>query len=502
MDELTICRCEEISRTEIVDAIAAGADSVSWIKRMTRAGMGTCQGRTCGKMVARILQEEMGFSPDTVFPDSPRSPLRPVALGLIADTYDPEGPKYSSSVSEQACDPIFCDLSGQPKPEIKERNFDVIIIGGGSTGAATAYYLAKAGVQVAVVEKKQIASEGGGRNMGGIRQLGRHPYEMKMSLDSIRDYDTLDQELDTDIEYRKMGYLWLALDEEEWAQQQRIIVSQKEAGANLFLMQRQEVLNKFPAVSDLVVGGIYSPDDGQASPMKVTRGYAHAAEKLGAKLYTNTTVNSFIISGGKVIGLNTDRGEIYAPTVLVATGPWSIAFGRMVGMELPIRCVPNQFMVTEPLPALVSPLVLTSGGVCLQGVNGNMYVGNANPPEDVQGLDERTNFSEMGRTARNMLKVVPALRNAKVIRTWAGILDHTPDDIPIMGPAPDVEGLYFACGYSGHGFALAPQLGKILTEMLISGRTPQVLENFSFERFSHPEELNVAEHFTHQVVHG
>jgi len=502
LSETTVCRCEEVSRQEIVDAIAAGADSVSWIKRMTRAGMGTCQGRTCGRTVARIIQEELGLRPDAVFPDTPRAPLRPVALGLLADTYAPDGENYYRSCTGKAFHPIFCDVSGQVKEEISDKDFDVIIIGGGSTGASAAYYLAKSGVKVALVEKRQIASEGGGRNLGGIRQLGRHPYEMEMSLASIRDFATLDRELETDTEYRRMGYLWVALDEEEWELQKRVIVAQKEAGANLFLMERGELLNKFPALASTMAGGIYSPDDGQASPMKVTRGYARAAEKLGAKIYANTTVTGLMFSNNKAAGVRTDRGDLNAAAVLVAAGPWSVEFGRMIGLELPIRCVPNQIMVTEPLPALFSPLVLTSGGICLQGVNGNMYVGNANPPAEVEGLDERTNFSEMGRTAQNMLRVVPVLRQAKLIRSWVGILDHTPDDIPIMGPAPGYGGLYLACGFSGHGFALTPQVGKILTEMLIAGEAPRSLAKFSFERFSHPEELPIAEHFAHQTVHG
>jgi len=116
----------------------------------------------------------------------------------------------------------------------------------------------------------------------------------------------------------------------------------------------------------------------------------------------------------------------------------------------------------------------------------------------VQGLDSRTVFSEMGRTAQNMIEVIPVLRRAKVIRTWAGILDHTPDDIPIMCPAPHLGGLYLACGFSGHGFAIAPQVGKLLSELIVSGHTSLSIEKFGFERYEHPEQMLKAEHFAHQ----
>lgn len=501
MDDELVCRCEEVTRKEIRDAIAAGADSVSWVKRMTRAGMGTCQGRTCGRTVARILQEELRCSPDVVVPDSSRPPIRPVALGLLAETYDPHRSNVSSGGADETRRVSRVTKSTvRAKEMLNERSADVVIIGGGSTGSSTAYYLAKSGVKVVLVEKNQIASEGGGRNLGGIRQLGRHPAEMAMALDSIREFETLDRELETETEYRRMGYLWVAMNQEEWDLQRRLFDVQRDLGANLVLLEKSEVRRKFPALSEAVVGGTYSPFDGQANPMKVTRGFARAAVRLGARVFTDTTVTDIRLSGGKVAGVLTDRGEISAPVVLIAAGPWSTEIGAMVGLKLPIRPCPNQMMVTEPLPPVLAPLVLSAGAVCLQGRTGNMYVGNTSPPPDVDGMDKRTSFSEMGRTARNILEVVPMLRRAKVIRSWAGILDHTPDDIPIMGPAPGLDGLYLACGFSGHGFALTPTVGRVLAELITSGCPSFPIGEFRPERFERPQSIRNVEHFAHQRI--
>jgi sarcosine oxidase subunit beta len=498
LDDLLVCRCEEVTKKEIREAIITGADSVSWVKRMTRAGMGTCQGRTCGRAVAQIVREELGLTPDKILADSSRPPLRPVSLALIAETYDPDTCRGAEGKYR------FVSRSTKPatrtKEPLPEKSADVVIIGGGSTGASTAYFLAKSGVKVILLDKREVASEGGGRNMGGIRQLGRHPWEMEIALQSIRDYETLHKELEVDVEYRKMGYLWVALNQEEWELQQRAFARQINAGANLILLEKKELLRKFPALARFVVGGTYSPDDGQANPIKVTRGYARTASKYGAKLYADATVTGINVAGRTVVGVETDRGEISAPVVLIAAGPWSVGLAEMVGLNLPIRPVPNQFMVTEPIPPVIEPLVLTSVGVCVQGINGNMYVGNGNPPVEVQGFDESTNFSEMGRTAKNMLKVVPTLHLAKVIRTWAGILDHTPDDVPIMGAVPNIDGLYLACGFSGHGFAIAPQVGKLLSELILSGHTSISIKNFDYVRFEHPERMVKVEHFAHQIT--
>lgn len=499
MDGGLVCRCEGVTREEILEAISAGADSVSWIKRMTRAGMGICQGKTCGRAIAGILQEELQCPPDEVMPDSSRPPFRPVALGLLAETYDPDRPGVASGGADETSrvhrGMESPPLAGEP---LTERSADVIVVGGGSTGSSTAYYLAKSGVKVVLLEKSQIASEGGGRNLGGIRQLGRHPAEMTMALESLRDFERLDRELEAEIEYRRMGYLWVAMNQEEWDLQRKLFHVQRDLGADVRLLGREELHRMFPTVSNAAVGATYSPSDGQANPMKVTWGYARAAVRLGAKVFTGTTVTGIRISGGKVTGVVMQRGEISAVAVLIAAGPWSRALGTMVGLELPIKPCPNQIMVTAPLPPMIAPLVLSSGAVCLQGRAGNMYIGNTSPPPDADGMDKGTNFSEMGRTAKNILEVIPALRRAKVIRSWVGILDHTPDDIPIMGPAPKLDGLYLACGFSGHGFALTPVVGRLMAELITFGRTSLPIDQFRLDRFGRPERISKAGQFTHQ----
>lgn len=512
LDKELVCRCEGVTRREIRDAIAAGADSVSWVKRMTRAGMGVCQGRSCGRPIARILHDELGYKSDEVPPDTSRPPARPVALGLLAELYDPDRFDRKVSAAGVGENPLVSRvtrsllgvgdpaLGGPRKEPLKERSTDVAIIGGGSTGSSIAYYLAKSGVKVVLVEKSQIASEGGGRNLGGIRQLGRHPAEMAMALGSTRDFGNLDRELETETEYRQMGYLWVAMNQREWDLQVGLYDQQRDLGADVQLLDREELRRLFPAISDAAVGATYSATDGQADPVKVTRGYARAAIRLGARIFTDTTVTGIRVSKGKVAGITTDRGEIDAPAVLVAAGPWSVELGSMVGLNLPIRPCPNQIMVTEPIPPVLSPLVLSQGAVCLQGRTSNMYVGNTSPPPNVDGMDKRTNLAEMGRTARDILQVVPGLRQARVIRSWVGILDHTPDDIPIMGPAPGLEGLYLACGFSGHGFSLTPQVGRLMAELITSGRTSLPTEQFRPGRFERPGPVDQIEHFTHQRI--
>ncbi|MGE5485600.1 MAG: FAD-dependent oxidoreductase [Ignavibacteriales bacterium] len=494
-----VCRCEEVARDEIRTAIENGFDSVSWVKRVTRAGMGTCQGKTCGRLLARMLQQDLGRNAASMVPDSVRPPVRPIPLRVLAESYsgfrEVDYPVYE--VDRHAY-PLAGPAPGEKAP-FGTKAADVVVVGAGSTGCAVAYFLAKRGVRVAVVDRAQVAFEGGGRNMGGIRQLGRHPAEIPMAIESVKRFRNLSAELGADIEFREMGYLWLACNENEWSLIRKVARSEQEMGVDVHILENDALHSRFPSVSAKAVGGAFCPSDSFASPVKTCRAYAAAAEKSGAAMYMNTTVTGVSTSAGRVSGVITDRGEIKAGVVVNAAGPWGKALADMVGVELPIRPCPNQIMVTEPVPPTLSPLMLSTGCVSLQGPFGNMYVGNTNPPAGFWGFDKRTNRGEMARTARNFLEIVPSLADAKVIRSWVGILDHTPDDIPIIGEEPQVPGFIEACGFSGHGFALTPVLGQVISEYICGDEPAYPLRDFRPERFTEGIDTTV-EHFAHQDV--
>jgi len=380
------------------------------------------------------------------------------------------------------------------------RKADVVIVGAGSTGLSAAYELARAGVDVLVVERNFLAAEASGRNPGGIRQIGRDINEVPLMIAAMQRWHQLEEELEYDIELVEDGYLWVALSEEELELQRELVERDTPYGIKEFILNRDEVKELAPAISDIVVGALYSPTDCLANPFLVTRGYFEAARRYGARFLFDTEVVGLQLRGGRVSGVITSRGEIATDTLVVAAGPWSDRIGRMGGVDIPITPCPNQFIITAPVPSILPPVLLISAiAVCRQPPRGHVFIGNTNAPGGITGYSKATNYGEMARTVTNILKIVPAFRGLSIIRTWAGILDFTPDDNFIFGHVEEVEGLILACGFSGHGFALTPIIGPLLCELIVEGETSLPTEAFRLSRFkTAPTEKRP--HFAHQHV--
>jgi sarcosine oxidase subunit beta len=380
------------------------------------------------------------------------------------------------------------------------RRADVVIIGAGSTGLSAAYELARAGVDVLVVEKSFLAAEASGRNPGGIRQIGRDINEVPLMVAAMQRWHRLEKELGQTINLTEDGYLWVALTEEELKLHRELAERDRPYGIKEFVLDRVEVRQLAPAISDFVAGGLYSPTDCIADPFLVAMGYYNAARRYGARFLFDTEVVNLQLEGGHVHAVITNRGEIAMDTLVIAAGPWSDRIGRMAGVDIPITPCPNQFILTDPVPRILPPFLLISGiAVCRQATNGHVYIGNTNAPGGITGYSKATHHGELVRTVTNILKIVPAFRRLNIMRTWAGTLDFSPDDNFIFGRAEGVEGMILACGFSGHGFALTPIIGQLLCELIVAGTTSLPTETFRLNRFK----ATVTEkrrHFAHQHV--
>ena len=378
------------------------------------------------------------------------------------------------------------------------RHADIVIIGAGSTGLSTAYELSKAGADVLVVDKRSLAMEAAGRNPGGIRQIGRDINEVPLMVQAMRRWHSLEEELGRDLEIEEDGYLWVALSEHEFKTQRDLVARDTAFGVEEYLLDRQQIKDLAPAISDFVYGGIHSPTDLIANPFLVARGYHDGAVRHGGRFLFNTEVLDIRIEGGRVRGVLTDQGEISTGTVINAAGPWSDRIGRMVGIDIPIEPCPNQFILTEPMPPILPPFLLISGiAVCRQSARGHVYIGNTNAPGGITGFSKATDYGEMTRTVTNILKIVPAFRDLNMIRTWVGTIDFSPDDNFILGRDDKVEGFVLASGFSGHGFALTPVIGQLLCELIMEGETSLPVEAFRLKRFESGE-VHKAAHFAHQ----
>lgn len=376
---------------------------------------------------------------------------------------------------------------------------DVVIIGAGSTGVSAAYELAKSGVDTIVIDKRCLAMEQGGRNPGGIRQIGRDENELPLMVQAMKRWHGLTEELGCDIELRQDGYLWVALNEDEIAMQRDLVKRDSAFGIEEHVLDLKQVQEMAPAISDFIVGGLYSPTDVIANPFLVARGYFSNAERLGARFLFETEVLDLRIENDKIIGVVTDRGEISTNVVINAAGPWSDHIASMAGVDLPASPCPNQFIVTEAVDRILPPFLLISGiGVCRQSEEGNVYIGNTNAPGGIGGFSKATNYGEMTRTAANILKIVPAFRKLNIIRTWVGTIDFSPDDNFILGFVDQVEGLILASGFSGHGFALTPVIGQLLSELVVDGKTSLPVDAFRLDRFKKKGGVEKKGHFAHQ----
>jgi sarcosine oxidase, subunit beta len=375
---------------------------------------------------------------------------------------------------------------------------DVVIVGAGSSGLSTAYELAKAGVDTLVIERGFLAQEASGRNPGGIRQIGRDINELPLMQAAMDRWHSLEEELDCCLDMDEDGYLWVALNEEDLTLQRDLVERDTAYGIEEAVLSADEIAEMAPAISDFVRGGLHSPTDLIANPFLVAKGYYDAAKREGARFLFGTEIVDLQIRGGRIRGVVTSRGDIVTGTVVNAAGPWSDHIGRMAGVDIPITPCPNQFILTEPMPPILPPFLLISSiAVCRQAERGNVFIGNTNAPGGITGYNKATNYEEMVRTVTNILKIVPEFRGLNMIRTWVGTIAFSPDDNFIFGPVEEVGGLILACGFSGHGFALTPIIGQLLSELIVDGKQSLPTEAFHLDRFKEGQAVK-ARHFAHQ----
>jgi len=364
---------------------------------------------------------------------------------------------------------------------------DVVIIGGGIVGCATAYYLSGKGHRVVVIEKDAGAGlQASGRNAGGVRQQGRQA-ALPLAMEAIRLWAGLAQELESELEYQRTGNLILALDgkgaanleeEVEWEQEQGLL--------DVRMISAAECHEIVPGLTDRVVAGKHCASDGAANPMLVTPAFSRAAQRQGAIIRYGTTALELLMQGSTISGVKTDAGEIEAGFVVNAAGPWAQRFNAMAGCSTPISPGRSQLLITEKMPPRLSPfLTVMEKAYLRQAPAGNVIIGIAGLPNEA--LEQYVDFASVRQHAANMLEVFSWLRDVNLIRTFAGITEYTPDGEPYIGAVPGVANFFVAVGFHGQGFCVGPMAGKILAELIDGGESPVSLVPFQPDRFSNNE---------------
>lgn len=384
--------------------------------------------------------------------------------------------------------------------------YDVVIIGGGVHGLATAYYLARQGVtNVAVLEARYVGFGGSGRNTAIIRSNYRTPEGIAFYDHSVKLYEQLAGELDYNIMFSQRGHLTLAHTERGVSGLRERALTNQLCGVDSRLIFPDEIREHVPdmqlegSLRYPVMAALHHPPGGIIRHDAVVWAYARGADALGAQVHQLTEVTGLELTEGRISGVMTNRGRIKAGTVVNATAGYAGTIAAMAGRQIPLETHPLQAMVTEPLKPWLHSVIVSS--------TLHIYVSQTDRGELVIGaeVDDYASYSLRGTlpfaesAATHMLELFPFLANVRMLRQWAGLCDMTPDYSPIIGEDPQVPGLFMTVGWGTYGFKAGPASGHLLAEMIASGRTPRLLEPFSLGRFS--EDRLVGEKAAASVSH-
>ncbi|MCG0276227.1 MAG: FAD-binding oxidoreductase [Thermosediminibacteraceae bacterium] len=371
------------------------------------------------------------------------------------------------------------------------RTAEIVIIGGGISGLATAYNLAAKGMKdVVVLEKGYLMSGSTGRCGAGVRQQWGTEMNCLLAKASCEIFENLNEILDYegDIEFKQGGYLLMAVTEKEVEQFKKNVALQNSLGIKSVLLTPEEALEIVP---DLNIEGIlacaYHHKDGHANPFHTMIAYAEAAKRLGVKIYTYTEVTGIMVEGGRIKGVNTNRGDIYTDKVLIAAGAWSREIGAMAGVDIPVRPERHQILVTEPVNHRLGPMIMSFAGniYCQQEPGGEFIMGHGPAEHETYSVTSSWDFLE--EMCRKAVRFLPYLKNIRVVRQWSGLYEISPDAQPILGKVPQVEGLYVATGFSGHGFMFGPITGVLMAECILGLPTTIPIDKLDLGRFERGE---------------
>jgi sarcosine oxidase subunit beta len=364
---------------------------------------------------------------------------------------------------------------------------DVVIIGGGVMGCAIAYNLAREGLKPVVIEKSDIGGEASGANGGGVRQSARNLKEMPLAIESIRIYGQLHEELGMDLEYVREGNLRLCTSEEELDTMRNSVENQKTANLELEMLDRKQVLNINPHIGEKVLGASFCPTDGHVNPFLVTYAYFQKAKSLGARFFTHEKVKDIRLQKNKVSAVITDKQTFETDLVVNAAGVAGRNVANMVGLDLPMRPVFSEAMITEPYPPLFKQMIGHAKGLFYgrQTVHGSFFWGGFVGTEQFIHRGGKPLFHFIGPAISDMvIDFFPVIKDVNVIRTWSGLIAAMSDGLPVLGYTEEVPGFVFATGFSGHGFGLAPVIGRLMSELIMDCQTSIPISDFCFGRFS------------------
>ncbi len=366
------------------------------------------------------------------------------------------------------------------------RTSDVAIVGGGLIGAWTAFFLARRGQRVTLIEKGVVGAQSSGVNFGNLRLQGRFPGQYPLSLRSQALWEDFDALIGEDCEFEQTGHLYLAYDAEEQAKLEGYAKVSESYGLAIERLGLAELKRRWPWLGERAVAATFSARDATANPRLATPAVARAAARHGVVIRENARVTAADRSGDG-FALTLADGETLSCGALVnSAGAWALEIAERFGETAPVfPAGPPQF-VTEPFPYMIGPSVQAIDGSVIfrQIPRGNIILAGyprtaADPEANRAAVPPAKTLAAM----RALARVAPMLAYCHVIRVWSGIEAYLPDMIPVIGPSETTARLFHAFGFCGHGFQIGPGVGLCLSEMIVDGATQTPLEPFSIRRF-------------------
>lgn len=369
---------------------------------------------------------------------------------------------------------------------------DVLILGGGLMGSTTAFFLRQQhGLSVTLLERELVGRQASGTNFGNVRRQGRELFQMPLANRARAVWGRVKELLGEDLEFVPYGHLRVCYTERQAAIIEQHAHDVRPLGLNLEILNARQLQQRWGIFSPGVVAGSYSPEDGHANPRLAGPAFARAARRAGARIVEHAEVVQVERDGQGFVAHTADGRRFRAAQLLVACGAWSKRLAEQFGEHAPLDPRGPQMGVTEPLPYAIGPSIGLSSPIEHEGLyfrqitRGNIvFGGGLKGPADAERVRAASRPDNILRQMRELRRFVPAFENVQLIRVWSGIEGYTPDWQPVMGHSARVNGLHYAFGFNGEGFAISPGVGETMAELIATGQTSIDLSRFAIGRFA------------------
>lgn len=374
----------------------------------------------------------------------------------------------------------------------------MIVIGGGVIGASVAYYLSKKKIGVLLLERSDFASGTSGACDGMIFMQSKKPgLHLALALKSRRIFEDLPEKLGSDIELRRNGGMIIFRSDLELKAMAPFMEEQKRGNLGVSLLDLHQARELEPCLGPNIAAATFCPLDAQVNPLCLTYAFLKAAKRHGAKLFARTPVTGFHVKGNRIYAVVTPQNVVATRSVVNAAGVFASQVGDLLSLTIPVAPRRGQLLVTEVLPPILTRCLLSARYIAAkydpalaegqnpgfsieQTGNGNFLLGST---REFVGFDKRTTRDAIRTILMEVTPILPRLKEAHLIRTFAGLRPYTPDGLPILGKVSTPEGFIMAAGHEGDGIALSPITGQLIAELIADGKTSISLEPFSLERF-------------------